>query len=342
MNTEVLKVDPQVIDIAKIKKAADIIRNGGLVAFPTETVYGLGVSALNPHSVARIFEVKERPLDDPLIIHIAVREDIFKLCKNIPDLAIKLIIEFWPGPLTLILEKSDLVPYIVTGGLDTVAIRMPSDPIALALIKESQTPIAAPSANIFGRTSPTTAQHVLEDLGGKIEVIIDGGKVSIGVESTILDLTQSPPRILRPGGISVERLKEIIPDVTFYKKEHILAPGMYPRHYSPKARVILVEGEGKAQVDEVLELAYEFELQGYSFGIIAKEENRDKYIDFNAKSLGHGDDLNICASNLFSVLREFDKEGVDVIIVEGVKEEGLGLAIMDRLRKAVGHIKENV
>lgn len=336
MNTEILKIDPQSIDITKIRIAANIIRDGGLVAFPTETVYGLGASVLNPRSVARIFEVKNRPLDDPLIIHIAVREDIFRLCKNVPDLAVKLIIEFWPGPLTLVLEKSDIIPYIVTGGLDTVAVRMPRDPIALALIKESQTPIAAPSANLFGRPSPTVAQHVLDDLSGRIEAIIDGGKASIGVESTILDLTQKLPCILRPGGVSLEKLKEIIPDITFYKQGPILAPGMYPRHYSPRAKLILVEGEGNAQVDEVIELAQGFDSQGYSFGIIAKEENKDKYDEFNVKSLGPGDDLNSCAFNLFTVLRELDKERVDVIIAEGVKEEGLGLAIMDRLRKAGG------
>jgi L-threonylcarbamoyladenylate synthase len=339
MKTEILKVNPAVIDSTEIKKAADIIRNGRLVAFPTETVYGLGADSLNPVACAKIFQVKNRPLDDPLIVHIADKQDVFKVAKEIYKITLDLIDEFWPGPLTLVLKKSPDIPEIVTAGLDTVAVRMPANEIVLSLIKEAQTPIAAPSANRFGRPSPTTAQHVLDDLDGKIDLIIDAGKTDIGLESTILDLTQTSFCILRPGGVSIEKLRKIIPQVEFYKQDEILSPGMYPRHYSPKAKLILIEEDGKAQVDKVRELVKEFELQGYPFGIMAKEENKDKYGDFKVKSLGPSSNLALCAANLFSVLREFDKESVSVIIAEGVNEGGLGAAIMDRLRKAQGLVK---
>lgn len=336
MRTEIIKVNPHNIDLTKVRKAAKKIKDGDLVAFPTETVYGLGADAFNSQAVAKIFEAKNRPLDDPLIVHVSQREDLFKLIKDISDIVSELTNEFWPGPLTLVLKKSEIVPDIVTAGLDTVAIRMPANEIALSLIRESQTPIAAPSANLFGRPSSTDSQHVLDDLNGRIDLIIDGGKSEIGVESTVLDLTQSPPSILRPGGISIERLKETIGGVKIYKQDKILSPGMYPRHYSPKAKVILVEGNGEVQVEKVRNLTSRFDLQDCCLGIMAKEENKDKYDGFNVKSLGPRDDLATCAANLFSVLREFDKEGVDIIIAESIKEEGLGLAIMDRLRKASG------
>jgi L-threonylcarbamoyladenylate synthase len=272
-------------------------------------------------------------------VHIADKQDVFKVAKEIYKITLDLIDEFWPGPLTLVLKKSPDIPEIVTAGLDTVAVRMPANEIVLSLIKEAQTPIAAPSANRFGRPSPTTAQHVLDDLDGKIDLIIDAGKTDIGLESTILDLTQTSFCILRPGGVSIEKLRKIIPQVEFYKQDEILSPGMYPRHYSPKAKLILIEEDGKAQVDKVRELVKEFELQGYPFGIMAKEENKDKYGDFKVKSLGPSSNLALCAANLFSVLREFDKESVSVIIAEGVNEGGLGAAIMDRLRKAQGLVK---
>ena len=333
MITEVIKVNPNNIDLTKIKKAAEVIKEGGLVTFPTETVYGLGADAFNPQAVAKVFEAKNRPLDDPLIVHISEREGLFKLTEYVSDTALRLADKFWPGPLTLVLKRSEIIPDIVTAGLDTVAIRMPADEIALNLIRESKTAIAAPSANLFGRPSPVVAQHVIDDLGGRIDMVIDGGKTLVGLESTVLDLTQDTPCILRPGGVSLERLKETVKEVEIYKQDKILSPGMYPRHYSPKARVILVEGN---QVEKVRNLASRFNLQDTCLGILAKEENKDKYGELNIKLLGPGDDLAFCAANLFSVLREFDKEGVDTIIVEGVKEEGLGLAIMDRLRKAAG------
>jgi len=325
------------VDVSRIRKAAKVIKEGGLVAFPTETVYGLGADAFDPRAVAKIFEVKRRPLEDPLIIHISKKEDLFELAINISNTALKLTKRFWPGPLTVVLKKSDIVPDIVTAGLDTVAIRMTSNQIALTLIKEAQTPIAAPSANLFSRPSPTTSQHVLDDLEGKVDLVIDGGRTDIGLESTVLDLTQDTPYILRPGGVSAERLQDVIKTLKLFKsQDKIISPGMYPRHYSPKAKVILVDENDRIGVEKVRKLAYNFNLQGYSVGIIAREENKEKYSEFNVKLLGPGDDLIRCAANLFSVLRDFDRFGVDMIISESVNEEGLGLAIMDRLRKAAG------
>jgi len=336
MKTKILEINSNNINLSKIKESARIIKVGGLVAFPTETVYGLGADAFNPQAVAKIFEAKNRPLDDPLIVHISEREEIFKLAKDVPDTAVELTDKFWPGPLTLVLRKSKSLPDIVTAGLDTVAIRMPANEIALSLIKESRTAIAAPSANLFGRPSPVNSQHVIDDLDGKIDMIIDGGKTRVGVESTVLDLTQNIPSILRPGGVSIERLKEVIEEIKICKSDKILSPGMYPRHYSPKAKVMLVEGNGKIQVEKVKNLASRFNSQGCSLGILAKEEHSNKYDSFKVKTIGPEKDLTIYAANLFSVLREFDKEGTDIIVAEGVKEEGLGLAIMDRLRKAAG------
>ena len=337
MRTEIITVNSDNINPVSIKTVAEKIKDGGLVAFPTETVYGLGADAFNPKAVAKIFEAKKRPLEDPLIVHIAQKEDLYRLTEDIPDIALRLADKFWPGPLTLVLKKSKNIPDIVTAGLDTVAVRMPADEIALAFIKFSQTPIAAPSANLFGRPSPTCAQHVIDDLdGSRIDMIIDGGKTKIGVESTVLDLTQDTPSILRPGGMSIEKLREIIKGVRIYKPDKILSPGMYPRHYSPKAKVMLVEGNGNIQLEKVKNLASRLNSQGCSLGILAKEENKDKYDGFKVKSIGPGDDLTICAAKLFSVLREFDEEGTDIIFAESVKEDGLGLAIMDRLRKAAG------
>jgi len=337
MKTEIIKVNSNNVDVSRIRKAAKVIKEGGLVAFPTETVYGLGADAFDPRAVAKIFEVKRRPLEDPLIIHISKKEDLFELAINISNTALKLTKRFWPGPLTVVLKKSDIVPDIVTAGLDTVAIRMTSNQIALTLIKEAQTPIAAPSANLFSRPSPTTSQHVLDDLEGKVDLVIDGGRTDIGLESTVLDLTQDTPYILRPGGVSAERLQDVIKTLKLFKsQDKIISPGMYPRHYSPKAKVILVDENDRIGVEKVRKLAYNFNLQGYSVGIIAREENKEKYSEFNVKLLGPGDDLIRCAANLFSVLRDFDRFGVDMIISESVNEEGLGLAIMDRLRKAAG------
>ena len=336
MKTKILKINPEKIDLDKIKIAAEEIKKGNLVAFPTETVYGLGADTFNEKAVAKIFKAKERPFNDPLIAHIADTKELYRLSKEVPPVALKLAKIFWPGPLTLVIKKSELVSNTVTANLDTIAIRMPADNIALSLIREAQTPIVAPSANLFGRTSPTNAQHVEDDLGGKIEMIIDGGKTKVGVESTVLDVTVSPIQVLRPGGVSMEQLKEVIGQIVIGEEleEGFRSPGMLNSHYSPQARLILVEKKGDAQVEEVYKLASKYKAQGFKVGIMAKEENRDKYNGFKVKVIGKGSELNICATNLFSILRSFDKEGFEIIIAEGLEEQGLGLAIMERLRKA--------
>lgn len=339
MKTEILEINPKRIDLAKIKIAAEEIKKGNLVAFPTETVYGLGADALNEKAVAKIFQAKGRPFIDPLITHIADIKELYKLSEQVSPVALKLAKVFWPGPLTLVLRKSKLVSDIITAGLDTVAIRMPENNIALSLIREAKTPIVAPSANLFGRISPTTAQHVADDLDGKIEMIIDGGKTKVGVESTVLDITISPVQVLRAGGISLEKLQEVIGQVKISKEleEGFRSPGMLNSHYSPQARLILAEEKGEFQVEEVRRLTIEYKAQGFKVGIMAKEENKDKYRGFEVKVIGKGSELNICATNLFSILRSFDKEGFEIIIAEGVEEQGLGLAIMERLRKAAAH-----
>jgi len=336
VKTKILKINPKRIDLTKIKIAAEEIKKGNLVAFPTETVYGLGADAFNKKAVAKIFQAKGRPFNDPLIAHIADIKELYRLSQKVPLVALKLAKAFWPGPLTLVLKKSKLVSDIITAGLDTVAVRMPADNIALSLIREAKTPIAAPSANIFGRTSPTTAQHVVDDLDGKIEMIIDGGKTKVGVESTVLDVTVEPVQVLRAGGISVEKLKEVIGQVKISKEleEGFRSPGMLNSHYSPQARLILVEEREEAQVREVFRLALEYKVQGFKVGIMAKEENQNKYNGFEVKIIGKGTELEICAANLFAILRSFDKERFEIIIAEGLEERGLGLAIMERLKKA--------
>ena len=336
MKTKILEINPKKIDLTKIKIAAEEIKKGNLVAFPTETVYGLGADALNEKAVAKIFQAKERPFNDPLIAHIADIKELYRLSRQVPPLALKLAKVFWPGPLTLVLKKSELVSDIVTADLDTVAVRMPADNIALSLIREAKTPIAAPSANLFGKASPTNAKHVVDDLGGKIEMIIDGGKTKVGVESTVLDVTVKPVRVLRAGGISVEKLKEVIGQVKMSKEleEGFRSPGMLNSHYSPQAKLILVEKKGDAQVEEIRRLASEYIAQGFKVGIMAKEENQNKYDRFEVKVIGKGSELEICAANLFVILRSFDKEGFEIIIAEGLEEHDLGLAIMERLRKA--------
>ncbi len=306
-----------------IKLAGSIIKNSGLVAFPTETVYGLGANALNPYAVAKIFEVKNRPTFDPLIVHISKIEWLEKLTTKIDDRALKLIEKFWPGPLTLVLPKTQIVPDIVTAGLPTVAIRMPSHPVALALIESAETPISAPSANPFGYISPTTAEHVEKQLGDKVDLILDGGKCPIGVESTVLSLIEEPT-ILRPGGLPVEEIEKVIGKVKIQSKSKTpLSPGQLPKHYSPKTPVKLFKS-----IDEIKE--------NENIGILLF-----KKVDLNIKAkhveiLSENGDLVEAAGNLFSALHRLDESSVSIIYAQEVPEVGLGLAIMDRLRKAAG------
>lgn len=344
--TLLLKVDPENLDPAKIQTAAQIIQKGGLVAFPTETVYGLGADALNPDAVLALFEAKKRPLDNPPIVHVANASEVYNLAKQVSKKAELLMEKFWPGPLTLIFHRSNIVPEVTVAGLDTVAIRMPKHKVALALIKQSNRPIAAPSANLAGKPSPTTAKHVYEDLNGRIDAILDSGPTNIGVESTVLDLSVDPPMVLRPGGTTFEALKQVLGEVKlhpFVEAEQELplektrSPGMKHKHYAPKAEVILVEGAVPAVIKKVKELAESYRLKGAKVGILATDETQAAYKADVVKSLGSRFNLAVVAQNLFRLLREVDAENVDVIIAEGVPSEGIGLAIMNRLRKASGY-----
>ena len=344
--TVVLKVDSQQPDIEKIRAAADIIRKGGLVAFPTETVYGLGADALNPKAVLSLFKAKKRPLDNPPIVHIQNIHDVYTLAEQVPPKANQLMKEFWPGPLTLVFKRSKNVPDVTTAGLSTIAIRMPQHTVALALIKESHCPLAAPSANLAGKPSPTSADHVFADLNGRIDAILDAGPTRIGVESTVLDLSTDPAMILRPGGTPLEALRSVLGDVKLHPfavadkelaVENARSPGMKHRHYAPKAPVIVVEGSITAVMSAVKLLITNFWLQDKRVGVLATAETAWAYEADVVKSLGSRRKVDVMAANLFRLLREFDEENVDVIITESVPTEGLGLAVMNRLRKASGY-----
>lgn len=344
--TILLKVNPQDPEREKVCVAADFIRRGGLVAFPTETVYGLGADALNEKAVLALFEAKNRPLDNPPIVHVYDLKDVRKLVEEIPPRAERLMKGFWPGPLTLIFRRSDIVPDVTVAGLDTIAIRMPRHNVALALIRESNCPISAPSANLAGKPSPTSAKHVLDDLGGRIDAILDAGSTSIGVESTVLDLTVDPPQVLRPGGTPFETLKDVLgkvelnPVVTAEKAlsvEKARSPGVKHKHYAPDADVVVVEGDSQAVVEKINELADLYKRRGSRVGVLCSDETALYYKSDVVKSLGSRSDLSIIARNLFRLLRECDAEKVDVVIAEGLPVEGLGLAVMNRLRKAAGY-----
>ncbi len=325
-------------DERKMRIAANLIREGKLVAFPTETVYGLGADALNENAVRRIFQAKGRPPDNPLIIHIADFEQLYGLARDVPKEARILAEKFWPGPLTFVLPKREDVPYVTTGGLDTVAVRMPANEIALSLIRISGRPIAAPSANISGKPSPTSAEHVADDFYGRIECIINGGETEIGVESTVLDLTSHPPVLLRPGGLPVEEIEKVIgkveihPAVKGYAVDTAKAPGMKYRHYAPNAKVIVVEGRENRVHEKIIELIDEYRRKGLRVGVMATGRfyDADAWVD-----LGRSEEE--VARNLFKALRKLDKENVDIILAEGIEERGLGLAVMNRLKKAAGY-----
>ena len=344
--TLVLKVNPQGPEMRKIRIAADFINKGGLVAFPTETVYGLGADALNAKAVLALFEAKKRPLDNPPIVHVGDVKDVYRLAKEVTVKSERLMRNFWPGPLTLIFRHSEIVPEVTVAGLDTIAVRMPRNNVALGLIRESSCSIAAPSANLAGKPSPTTAKHVLDDLNGRIDAVLDAGPTQIGVESTVLDMTVDPPQVLRPGGTPYETLKKILGTVGLHpvavaeKKltvEKARSPGLKHKHYAPDADVILVEGELPAIVGKIKELTECHTRKGSKVGVLATDETVEHYEADVVKSLGSRRDLKGIAKNLFRLLREFDLESVDVIIAEGVPAVGLGLAVMNRLRKASGY-----
>ncbi len=344
MDTKVISINEDNIDIRLMEEAGDIIRSGGLVAFPTETVYGLGGDALNPMSSRKIYAAKGRPSDNPLIVHVADMESVESIVTSVPDKARVLADKFWPGPLTIIMNKSDKVPYETTGGLDTVAIRMPVHKTALAFIRASGGYIAAPSANLSGRPSPTAVRYVKEDMSGRIEMIIDGGDVPIGLESTIIDLSGDVPMLLRPGFITLRMLEDAIghveTDPTIMSgdcKERPKAPGMKYRHYAPKGDLVIVDGARDAVIDHINAHASEEAGSGGKVGIIATDETEGLYRTGTVKSVGHRQDESMIAHRLYTILREFDDEGVTKIFSESFDSDGMGQAIMNRLLKAAGH-----
>ncbi|MBO8137820.1 MAG: threonylcarbamoyl-AMP synthase [Desulfotomaculum sp.] len=324
-----------------IKEAAAVISRGGLVAFPTETVYGLGANALDGEAVKGIFRAKGRPSDNPLIVHVAGAGQVKRVAAEVTDTALKLIKAFWPGPLTLVLPKTGDVPGEVTGGLDTVAVRMPDHPVARELIEAAGVPVAAPSANLSGSPSPTTAQHVLDDLEGRIDGVLDGGPANLGVESTVLDISGREPVILRPGGVTAEQLQQLIGPVSYdpaLEKHNPditpRSPGIKYKHYSPRAEVILLEGEPEDIVKKAGELVNMYLAEGKKVGVLASRETAGKYSGAEVQSFGSRRNPAGAAAVLYAALRRFDTLGMDVIIAEGLPETGIGRAVMDRLRRA--------
>lgn len=346
MKTEIIKINREQFEEEELEAAAKCLREGKLVAFPTETVYGLGGNAFDATASARIYEAKGRPSDNPLIVHIAEIKALEELAVDVPDAAYHLADAFWPGPLTMILKKSPRVPKTTTGGLDTVAVRMPSDPIAAALIRCSGVYVAAPSANKSGRPSTTKAEHVIEDLDGRVDVIIDGGAATIGLESTIVDLTGEVPLILRPGYITAEQLAEVLGEVRFdeavLKKspsENVVAraPGMKYRHYAPKAPLYIVEGRNEEVIRYINAEAVKNAAEGRITGILATEETKKCYTGGMVFCVGERANAESIAAGLFDTLRSFDETGVSVIYSESFADNPLGTAIMNRLLKAAGY-----
>jgi L-threonylcarbamoyladenylate synthase len=343
------QIDPRQPDPVLIAQAASIIRGGGLIAFPTETVYGLGANALDGQAVARIFRAKGRPGDNPLIVHIADLKQLPMAATDLPARAQSLIRLFWPGPLTLVLPKNPNLPAEVTAGLGTVAVRMPAHPVALALIQAAGVPIAAPSANRSGAPSPTTAGHVLQDLEGRIHGVLDGGPAAIGLESTVLDLTADPPRVLRPGGVTVEQLEESLhgpvlcepamdkPDENFIPR----SPGMKYTHYAPKGEVFLVAGDPEAVREKIQNLVSQAKKRDEISAVLSSRESLDWYQSQTPRAdllinLGPRSAMDLVAQNLYGALRACDAAKADLVLVETFPASGLGLAVMNRLYKAAG------
>ncbi|CUH91720.1 L-threonylcarbamoyladenylate synthase [Herbinix luporum] len=351
MMTIIKKADNGTLGEDDLKKAAKILQRGGLVAFPTETVYGLGADALNPEAAKKIYEAKGRPSDNPLIVHIANPKHMELIARDIPREAYKLAETFWPGPLTIILNKKEIVPYNTTGGLDTVAIRLPANKIARDVIAYSGGFIAAPSANISGRPSPTRAQHVIDDLDGKIDMIIDGGKSTLGLESTIVDLSGDIPMILRPGSITKSMVESVIGSVEYDKAitketmdENIApkAPGMKYRHYAPEGCLVIYEGNIQDVATAINNKARLYLEEGKTVGIIATDETKSLYKYGIIKSIGSRNEEDSIAAGLYAVLRDFDEIHADYIFSESFAGGNLGQAIMNRLLKAAGYRVEKL
>lgn len=344
METKVAIIKDINTDIRFIEEAGKVIRNGGTVAFPTETVYGLGANALDDEAVRKIFIAKGRPQDNPLIIHVSTKE-ISELVKDVPEVAQKIIDKFWPGPLTVILEKKDIIPNVTSANLNTIGIRMPNSEIALKLIELAERPIAAPSANISGRPSPTEVERCVEDLNGRVDYIIGGESSDIGVESTIVDCTVNPPLVLRPGGITLEMLKEINPEIELDKALKSKpnddfkpkAPGMKYKHYAPNAHLKIIKGKNEKTIEIINEIVENYIEKGNDVAILTTKENLNKFNNGKVISLGSENDLKEIAKNLFEALRKCDDLGVQYILCQGFEENGVGLAIMNRLNKAAGY-----
>ena len=344
METKIIVLKEEENKEERLKEAGEIIKKGGLVAFPTETVYGLGGDALNPKSSKKIYEAKGRPSDNPLIVHISELEDLEKIVEKVPEKARSLAEKFWPGPLTMVLKKSKIVPYETTGGLDTVAVRMPSHQVAREFISYAGGYVAAPSANISGRPSPTRGKYVVEDMESRIEMILIDDTIDIGVESTIVDLTEETPCILRPGVITKEMIEKVLGKVEIdaaildpESKNAPKAPGMKYRHYAPKGQLQIVEGEEEKVVDEINRRCKEEEKRGKKVGIIATSQSEEKYISGRVKNAGDRKNEIEITRALYQILREFDDENVEVIYSEAFTEGELGQAIMNRLLKAAGY-----
>lgn len=344
METKLVKVDTENPEKSVLTEAAEILKNGGLVAFPTETVYGLGANGLDEKACKRIYEAKGRPSDNPLILTIGDLDGLYKIVGKVTENAKKIIDAFWPGPITLVLPKADCVPETVTGGLDTVAVRYPSNKIARELIKIAGIPVAAPSANSSGKPSPTRASHVEFDLNSKIEMIIDGGAADWGLESTILDVSEDKPVLLRPGAVTQDMIEDVVGEIdvdpAVYSKPdgNIVpkAPGMKYKHYSPSAKVILVSGSMENVISTINEKISTDEKNGLRVGVMATTQTKDRYIGGEVLVVGDRTKPETIGANLFKILRKFDFIGVDIVYSEVFDEDGEGAAIMNRLNKAAG------
>ncbi len=341
MNTIISKIDINNIDKDEIKKQAELLKQGKTVIFPTETVYGLGANALDENAVKKIYEAKGRPSDNPLIVHIYDKKEVYNLAKDINEKAETVMKHFWPGPITIILNKNDIVPYVTSGGLKTVAIRMPSHLIAREIIKQAKVPVAAPSANISGRPSPTKEEHVYEEMNKRVSGIVLGGDCNFGLESTVLDMTTEIPMILRPGSITKEDLEKVIGEVlidpSLAKKEDnkkAKAPGMKYTHYSPDAEVYIVSGNEDLIIQKINNLVEENNKRGLKTGVMCLEKNKHHY---KGEVLSLGNSLEEVGSNLFDALRQMDKMNVDIVYSEEFQYEGVGQAIMNRLLKSAGY-----
>ncbi|AAK80825.1 L-threonylcarbamoyladenylate synthase [Clostridium acetobutylicum] len=344
MYTKIVNLNEDDVDEQILKEAGEFIKNGKLVVFPTETVYGLGANAEDGEATKKIFEAKGRPQDNPLIIHISDFEDVDKVVRNISDSARKLMREFWPGPMTLIMEKKSIISDVTSAGLTSVGVRMPSDKIARKLIKFSGVSIAAPSANLSGKPSPTDVERCIEDLNGKVDYIIGGNKCEYGLESTVIDCTVNPVCILRPGAITLEMVRKVdekayIDPAIMAKPEPSLkpkAPGMKYKHYAPKAPVKIIDGDLKKTIEKINEMVQNYIDDNKKVGIMATDETKNNYRNAIVISLGSRKDIYSIGRNLFETLRDFDDCGVDVILSEAFDEEGFGVAIMNRLNKSAG------